>query len=137
MNAVKGRLSVQTRRGKLMAVVCSLVLKAEGAAPASCLAPRLHPTPPPGPSGSSLRPDGPGGLQGEALGALPHQESVLFSVFSKLASPRRSAGVIDAGGGGFSQSLASDLASRGGAAVPGTPPSRGQVLAGHGSQRVL
>ena len=80
MNAVKGRLSVQTRRGKLMAVVCSLVLKAEGAAPASCLAPRLHPTPPPGPSGSSLRPDGPGGLQGEALGALPHQESVLFSV---------------------------------------------------------
>ena len=68
---------------------------------------------------------------------LGHQESVLFSVFSKLASPRRSAGVIDAGGGGFSQSLASDLASRGGAAVPGTPPSRGQVLAGHGSQRVL
>ena len=34
-----------------MAVVFSLVLKAEGTAPTACLAPRLHPAPPPGPSG--------------------------------------------------------------------------------------
>lgn len=137
MNTVKDRRSVQTRRGKLTAVVLSSVLKAEVATPLlpgpSPLAPCLHPRA----LGVLPASRWPWWAAREALGALPHQESVLFSVFSKRASSRQSAGVIDAGGGGFSQSLASDLASQSAAAVPGTPPGRGQVLAGRSSWRVL
>lgn len=49
MNTVKDCPSVQTRGGKLMAVLFSSVLKAEVAAPTSCLGPRLHPPGPRGP----------------------------------------------------------------------------------------
>lgn len=55
-----------------------------------------------------------------------------FFVFSKRASPDSLPGVIDAGGGSFSQSLAFDLASRGGAAVAavsGTPSGAARACA--------
>lgn len=63
--------------------------------------------------------------------ALPHQEFILFFVFSKRASPDSLPGVIDAGGVSFSQSLAFDLASPGGAvaAVSGTPPGAARACA--------
>lgn len=49
MNTVKDCPRVQTRGGKLMAVLFSSVLKAEVAAPTSCLGPCLHPPGPRGP----------------------------------------------------------------------------------------
>ena len=64
--------------------------------------------------------------------ALPHQESILFFVISKRASPDSLPGVIDAGGVSFSQPLAFDLASPGGAvvaAVSGTPSGAARACA--------